>query len=111
MSYNIFAPKPMALTSLTLIIGIRSKKSSRSEDFPPVTPIDFICEISILKFNKILESFCQKYNIDYNVVKLLGALHYLNIAEFYKTTEQEYSKFIFLLGKLLMSAYLNKLKK
>ena len=64
----------------------------------------------MLKFNKILEYFCQKHNIDYDIVKLLGALHYLNIAEFYKTTEKEYSNFIFLLGKLLISEYLNKLQ-
>jgi dTDP-glucose pyrophosphorylase len=73
--------------------------------------ISYFSKNNLLKFNKILELFCQKHNIDYSIVKLLGALHYLNIAEFYKTTEQEYSKFIFLLGKLLMSEYLNKLEK
>jgi dTDP-glucose pyrophosphorylase len=73
--------------------------------------ISYVTKRNLSKFNKILEIFCQKHDLDYSMVKLLGALHYLNIAEFYKTTEKEYSKFIFLLGKLLMSAYLNKLKK
>ena len=72
--------------------------------------ISYFSKNNLLKFNKILEYFCQKHNIDYDIVKLLGALHYLNIAEFYKTTEKEYSNFIFLLGKLLMSEYLNKLQ-
>ena len=73
--------------------------------------ISYLSKDNLIKFNKKLELFCQKYQIEYNHVKLLGILHYVNIAEFYMETEPEYSKFIFLLGKLLMSEYLNKLVK
>ena len=44
MSYSSFAPKPIASTSLILIIGIKSIFSGRSEDFPPVTPIKLISD-------------------------------------------------------------------
>ena len=44
MSYSIFAPKPIASTSLILTIGVKSIFSGRSEDFPPVTPIKLISE-------------------------------------------------------------------
>jgi thiamine kinase-like enzyme len=70
--------------------------------------ISYISKDNLSEFNKILESFCKKHKIDYDNVKLLGFLHYLNIAEFYEKTENEYSEFIFLLGKLLMTQYLLK---
>jgi UTP-glucose-1-phosphate uridylyltransferase len=70
--------------------------------------ISYLSKNNLLEFNKILESFCKKYKINYEKVKLLGILHYINIAEFYEKTEKEYSKFIFLLGKLLMSEMINK---
>lgn len=63
---------------------------------------------NLMEFKKILESFCEKHNLDYKKVQLLGALQYLNIAEFYMKTEPEYSKFIFLLGKLLMTQIVGK---
>ena len=70
--------------------------------------ISYLSKKNLLEFNKILESFCQKYKINYERVKLLGILHYVNIATFYEKTEHEYSKFIFLLGKLLMTEYISK---
>ena len=70
--------------------------------------VSYLSKNNLLEFNKILESFCKKYEIDYEKVKLLGILHYINIAEFYEETEKEYSKFIFLLGKLLMSEILSE---
>ena len=73
--------------------------------------ISYLSKDNLIEFNKKLELFCQNHQIEYNHVKLLGILHYVNIAEFYMKTEPEYSKFIFLLGKLLMSEYLNKLEK
>jgi len=68
--------------------------------------VSYLSKNNLLEYNKILESFCKKYEIDYEKVKLLGILHYINIAEFYEKTEKEYSQFIFLLGKLLMSEIL-----
>jgi choline kinase len=70
--------------------------------------INFELKKNLVEFNSILESFCQKHEIDYEKVKLLGILHYINIAEFYKDTEPEYANFIFLLGKLLMTEHLAK---
>jgi len=70
--------------------------------------ISYLSKDNLMEFNNKLEFFCQKHKIDYNHVKLLGILHYINIAEFYAKTEPEYSKFIFLLGKLLMTEYLLK---
>ena len=73
--------------------------------------ISYLLKSNLLDFDKILESFCKKHRIDYEKVELLGILHYVNIAEFYKYTEPEYSKFIFLLGKLLMTECLSKPSK
>ena len=70
--------------------------------------ISYVSKNNLMEFNNKLEFFCQKHKIDYNNVKLLGILHYINIAEFYMKTEPEYSNFIFLLGKLLMTQYLLK---
>lgn len=70
--------------------------------------INYEIKRNLKEFNEILRLFCHKNNLDYEKIKLLGALHYVNIAEFYKNTEPEYSKFIFLLGKLLMTEYLSK---
>ena len=70
--------------------------------------LSFSTKDNLMKFKKILETFCKEHDLDYNKVQLLGALQYLNIAEFYKDTEPEYSKFIFLLGKLLMTEILCK---
>ena len=70
--------------------------------------ISYLSKDNLMEFNKKLEFFCQKHQIEYNHVRLLGILHYINIAEFYIKTEPEYSKFIFLLGKLLMTEYLPK---
>ena len=65
---------------------------------------------SLIEFKTILEEFCRKHNLDYNKVQLLGVLQYLNIAEFYTDTEPEYSRFIFLLGKLLMTEIMGEKK-
>jgi thiamine kinase-like enzyme len=70
--------------------------------------ISYLSKDNLMEFNKKLEFFCQKHQIEYNHVRFLGILHYINIAEFYMNTEPEYSKFIFLLGKLLMTEYLLK---
>jgi hypothetical protein len=65
--------------------------------------ISYLIKSNLLDFKNILESFCIKYKLDFEKIKLLGVLQYVNIAEFYKETEPEYAKFIFLLGKLLMT--------
>lgn len=70
--------------------------------------ISHVSKNNLKEFNKKLELFCKKQKIDYEHIKLLGFLHYINIAEFYEKTEPEYSKFIFLLGKLLMTEHLEK---
>ena len=70
--------------------------------------ISYVSKKNLIAFNKKLEQFCKKQKIDYEHIKLLGFLHYINIAEFYEKTEPEYSKFIFLLGKLLMTEHLEK---
>ena len=70
--------------------------------------LSFSTKDNLMEFKKILETFCKEHDLDYDKVQLLGALQYLNIAEFYKDTEPEYSKFIFLLGKLLMTEIIGK---
>lgn len=71
-----------------------------------IADISYQSKNNLLDFNKILESFCKNHRLDYEKVKLLGVLQYVNIAIFYQDTEPEYSKFIFLLGKLLMTEIL-----
>ena len=67
--------------------------------------ISYLSKDNLIEFNKKLELFCQNHQIEYNHVKLLGILHYVNIAEFYMKTEPEYSKFIFLLSLLIFYKY------
>ena len=70
--------------------------------------ISYQSKNNLMQFEKILATFCINHELDYANVQLLGVLQYLNIAEFYRDTEPEYSKFIFLLGKLLMTEILCK---
>ena len=70
--------------------------------------ISYQSKNNLIQFKKILATFCLNHELDYANVQLLGVLQYLNIAEFYRDTEPEYSKFIFLLGKLLMTEILCK---
>ena len=72
--------------------------------------ISYSTKDNLIEFKTILEEFCRKHNLDYKKVQLLGVLQYLNIAEVYTDTEPEYSKFIFLLGKLLMTEIMGEKK-
>ena len=81
---------------------VKDKKFSLQIEKTKAT-LSFSTKDNLMEFKKILETFCKEHDLDYDKVQLLGALQYLNIAEFYKDTEPEYSKFIFLLGKLLMT--------
>ena len=57
-----------------------------------------------------LNAFCVKNKYDWNNVVLLGILHYINIAPFYKNYNNgKYSDFIFLLGKYLLTKHLNNI--
>ena len=86
---------------------VQDKKFSLELEHPNAT-LSYSTKNNLMEFKKILETFCKKHDLDYEKVQLLGALQYLNIAEFYIETEPEYSKFIFLLGKLLMTEILGK---
>ena len=72
--------------------------------------ISYSTKDNLIGFKSVLEDFCIKHNLDYKKVQLLGVLQYLNIAEVYTDTEPEYSKFIFLLGKLLMTEIMGEKK-
>ena len=86
---------------------VKDKKFSLQIENTKAT-LSYSTKNNLMKFKKILEIFCKKHNLDYDKVQLLGALQYLNIAEFYMNTEPKYSKFIFLLGKLLMTEIIGK---
>ena len=86
---------------------VKDKKFSLQIENTKAT-LSYSTKDNLMKFKKILEIFCKKHNLDYDKVQLLGALQYLNIAEFYMNTEPKYSKFIFLLGKLLMTEIIGK---
>ena len=86
---------------------VKDKKFSLQIEKTNAT-LSFSTKDNLMEFKKILETFCKEHDLDYDKVQLLGALQYLNIAEFYKDTEPEYSKFIFLLGKLLMTEIIGK---
>ena len=54
------------------------------------------------------KSFCKRNKYDWNHISLLGAIHYINIAPFYSNYKDgKYSKFVFLLGKYLLTKHLN----
>jgi hypothetical protein len=56
-----------------------------------------------------LEKFCYINNYSWENVKLLGALQYLGISSLYNDFHNgDYSKFLFLYGKYLLSKILNK---
>jgi len=86
---------------------VKDKKFSLQIENTNAT-LSYSTKDNLMEFKKILETFCKQHDLDYDKVQLLGALQYLNIAEFYIETEPEYSEFIFLLGKLLMTEIIGK---
>ena len=69
----------------------------------------FVIKNNLYNLLEILKSFCFEKEYDYNHVQLTGILNYLNIASLYdKFDNGKYGKFLFLLGKYMLTKLLEK---
>ncbi len=74
--------------------------------------LNYSIKSNLFEMLEKFEKFCKENDYDWNHVRLLGAIHYINIAPFYGDYEGgKYSKFIFLLGKFLLTKHINFIKE
>jgi len=77
-----------------------------SEDY---AEIQYTLKNNLYEFSETLKDFCYTNKYDFGHVRLLGILNYLNIASLYdKFEDGKYGKFLFLLGKKLLTQHLEK---
>jgi GTP:adenosylcobinamide-phosphate guanylyltransferase len=70
--------------------------------------LSFLIKNNLNNLISNLKEFCIDEGYDYNHIKLLSAIIYLNIASLYQNFEDgKYGKFLFLLGKLKLMECLN----
>ena len=66
---------------------------------------------NLYQFSKDFERFCTRRGYDFQHIKFLSILNYLNIAPLYDKFEGgKYGKFLFLLGKKLLTQHLEEVK-
>jgi choline kinase/thiamine kinase-like enzyme len=66
---------------------------------------------NLLDLENIFLKFCQNNSIDFMHVRLIGILNYLNIACLYDKFERgSYSRFLFLLGKKMLSQWFEEIE-
>ncbi len=66
--------------------------------------VGYYFKSNLLKFYFKLKEFCDHNSYDWNVVTLVGILHYLNICTLYDDFQGgKYGEFLFLLGKLMLT--------
>ena len=71
--------------------------------------VEYTLKNNLYQFLEILEGFCLKNGYDFDHVRLLGVLNYLNIASLYgKFKGGVYGDFLFLLGKKLLAQFLEE---
>jgi len=71
--------------------------------------IQYTLKNNLYEFSETLKDFCCTNMYDFDHVCLLGILNYLNIASLYNKFEDgKYGKFLFLLGKKLLTQHLEK---
>ena len=69
----------------------------------------FHAKSNLVYFKNLLRNFCEKNNYDWNSVKTLGVLQYLNICTLYDNFHDgKYGKFLFLFGKYMLTKTLKK---
>tara|TARA_R110000823_G_scaffold192591_1_gene324161 strand:- start:6283 stop:7854 length:1572 start_codon:yes stop_codon:yes gene_type:complete len=69
--------------------------------------LSFLLKSNLVNLLFELKRFCCENNLCWKNVLLVGVLNYINIAPFYANDKNKnYSEFIFLLGKLLLSKHL-----
>ena len=70
--------------------------------------IEYYFKSNLLEFYFVFKRFCKENGYDWEIVKLSGILHYLNICTLYNNFQNgRYGEFLFLLGKLLLTKHLN----
>lgn len=72
--------------------------------------LQFLIKNNLNELMLMFKCFCDENGFNWNIVKLLGALQYINISVFYNKTNKSYSEFIFLFGKLLLTKYLTEME-
>lgn len=69
----------------------------------------FVIKNNLYNLLEILKEFCFEKGYDYDHVQFTGILNYLNIASLYdKVDNGKYGKFLFLLGKYMLTKLLEK---
>ena len=68
--------------------------------------ISFLMKSNLVEMMSIFNNFCNIKDYDFENVRLLGILNYLNIASLYDSFKSgEYGKFLFLLGKKMLTEW------
>ena len=70
-----------------------------------IANLKFHLKNNLLHSRAILETACKCHDLDFDIVKLISALQFLNIAPLY-TKNLKYQTFLFLLGKLRLTLLL-----
>jgi CTP:phosphocholine cytidylyltransferase-like protein len=69
--------------------------------------LQYIIKNNLASFEQIFKRFCEAHSYDFRQVRILAALHFLNIASLYENFHNgEYKNFLFLLAKYLLTTYL-----
>jgi hypothetical protein len=71
--------------------------------------LSFLRKSNLASLDLHLERFCNRNNLSYSHVKLLGILNYLNIASLYDGFQEgRYGKFLYLLGKKMLTQWIEE---
>ena len=91
------------------IIGNQTVKDNlfEYEIVDGVAKVDYYIQSNLFEFLQVLKGFCKVNGFDWNNIKLLGILHYINISTLYNDFRGgRYGEFLFLLGKYLLTQHL-----
>lgn len=73
--------------------------------------VEYYSKSNLIVLMNYFKDFCLKEKLSWENVELLGILQYVGICSLYeKFHDGEYGKFLFLLGKLLLTKYINRKK-
>mgnify|MGYP003113722933 CR=1 FL=1 len=82
------------------------------DTFEKSAKISFLMKSNLVEMMRFLKIFCDEKGYDFENVRLLGILNYLNIASLYDNFKSgEYGKFLFLLGKKMLTEWISDNEK
>jgi GTP:adenosylcobinamide-phosphate guanylyltransferase len=94
----------LIINGQTILKGLYSVDICSSDAF-----LEYNIRSNLMNLLQIFKTFCVDNEYDWRHVQLLGILHYINIAPFYDNYEEgRYGKFLFLLGKMMLTKHFEK---